>query len=82
MKKLFLPVLFNGNVINQGYGAKLFIPEMDAYFTIEQAEEKARQLALTDPSCKVVIFEAIRVIEPRKIEFATKKFNESGELVA
>lgn len=83
MKRIFLPCLFSKDCTAlQQNGVSIFIPEMQGYYKLEDAEEKARQLALTDPKAKVVIFESTMVIEPRKIEFATKRFNESGELLA
>lgn len=83
MKKLFLPCLFSNKTLYlHGKGAKLFIPEMEAFYTLDEAVEFAQKLSLTDPNSKVVIFEATTVIEPRKVEFAKKKFNDNGELLA
>lgn len=83
MKKVYLPVLFGKECLaTTPNGVKLFTNEMDGFYSLDDAEAKARQLALTDPKAKVVIFVSELVVEPRKIEFATKKFNDSGELVA
>ena len=62
----------------------MIIPTNDnfsAYHDKKVAVEKAKELAMSDPKGKVVIFKAISVIEPRSIEFSEKEFSESGELL-
>ena len=83
MKKLYLPCLFSkSTVVELGASTKILIPEMDGFFSKEEAIMAAQKLALTDPKAKVVIFEATMVIEPRRIEFAEKTFTSDGELLA
>lgn len=62
---------------------KLMPPDgvLTAYYTMDAAEEKAKSMSLLNPKGKVVIFEAVKVVEPRKVEFAVKSFNDSGELL-
>ena len=83
MKRLYIPILFSKEftAVRDG-GATIFHPELEAFTTMDKAQEKAQALALTDPKSKVVIFEALSVVEPRRIEFATKKYTEGGELLA
>lgn len=84
MKKLFFPVLFDKDTsVTGGEGVKLVFPDMTmAYFDPERAKEEAQRLALRSSKGFVIIFEARTVVEPRKVEFAEKTYNASGELVA
>lgn len=64
-------------------GKRLLIDDepISGFFDIEQARTVAKDMAIKDPKGKVVIFEAMYVIEPRKVEFAEKSYNSSGELI-
>ena len=84
MKKLYVPYLFDKeNFVQQNGIYTLFPPSegIKGYPDMEQALEAGRQLALRSPKSKVVIFESVMVVEPRKIEFSEKVYNDAGELV-
>ncbi len=57
------------------------ITEFKGHFTVEIAEEAAKDLSLKFPKAKVIILESVFTIEPRKIEFVRKNYNSNGELV-
>lgn len=84
MKRLYLPVVFDKDtVVEVSGGAKIVFEDAAmAYHDPEAAKEAGRKLALRSSKTKVVLFEACMVIEPRKVEFAEKEYNKSGELIA
>jgi hypothetical protein len=57
------------------------VEALETHATIEEAIEAAKHMSLKNPKGKVLIFEGIRIIEPRKVEFAEKSFNSAGELL-
>lgn len=86
MKKLFVPVLLNKETFVEGRDevAKILHDpnrSIKAFYSKDAAIVEAHQLALSDPKGKVVIFESMTVIEPKKVEFTQKEFNNKGELL-
>jgi hypothetical protein len=84
MKKLYLPLIFSKNSHKADANGCRIFPGSDAfygYFSEEKALEKAKEMSMGEPSGKVIVFEATVVVEPRKIEFAEKKYNSNGELL-
>ena len=85
MKKLFVPLLLDGSNAVERNGVTTFIAGVEpfkGYGTFEDAEAAAKDLALKCPTGKVMVLEGMCIIEPRSIQFATKKWNDSGELIA
>lgn len=86
MKKLFVPFLVNKNTFVDGRNGPSLLPLPDralkAFYTEDEAIDEGQQLALMDPKGKVVILEAKLVIEPKKVEFIKKQYNDKGELLA
>lgn len=84
MKQVFLALPFDSeNSIVKGWG-HVYLPGLDnihCYFDKAQLVEKAKEMGLKSPKSKIVIFQAIAVVEPRSIEFAEKQYNDRGELV-
>lgn len=84
MKKLFLPLMFNPDTyVARGNGGQ-YVPGCDPlsmYGTMDEAKEAAKHLSLAHPKGKVIIFEAVMMVEPRKVEFSEKVYNSSGELI-
>lgn len=84
MKKLFVPLMFTDETyVLRGNGGQ-YVPGCDpltTFGTMDEAKEAAKHLSLAHPKGKVVIFEAVMVIEPRKVEFSEKVYNGSGELI-
>lgn len=84
MKKLYLPYLFDADTaVEKAFGAILFAEgqNLTAFYNLEEAKEAGRKLALSSPKGKVLILETTMIIEPRRVEFAEKVYNSSGELV-
>lgn len=84
MKKLFVPLMFADDTHIRRDGVEQYIPGCDPltmYGTLDEAKEAAKHLSLAHPKGKVVIFEAVMVVEPRKVEFSEKVYNSSGELI-
>ena len=84
MKKLWLPLLCSKETfVADAKGGKFFgSPEpFQAYNTQEKAEEAAKALAMAHPHEKVVIFAAISMVQPSRIEFVQKEYNSAGELI-
>lgn len=84
LKKLYLPLLLDASShVITSKGASIFSNSdgLVAFFSLEEATEFAKQLAMGNAKGKVAMFEAIQIIEPREVVFATKHYNESGELV-
>lgn len=83
MKKLYVPFLLSkDNSLDTDVGTNFYFADgLKGYYKVEQALEAAKALVLKAPNAKVVIMESYSVIEPRRIDFAEKRFNGSGELV-
>jgi hypothetical protein len=84
MRKLYLPLLFNKETTVAKDEHTLFLPgdgSWKGYYTLEDAREAAKKMAMSDPKGKVVILESAVVVEPRRIEFAEKTYNAAGELI-
>ena len=84
MKKLWLPLLYNSETFVSNQTGGSFMPGSEVYkaFTDKgKAREFAKTLAMGNVNGKVILFEAVMVVEPRRVEFAEKSYNEGGELV-
>ena len=87
MRKIFVPFLCNKNTfleVRGGTGVKLLPNAMDileGFFSKEEAIEAAQKLSLSDPKGKVIILESLMVVEPYKVEFIQKVYNNKGELI-
>lgn len=84
MKKLWLPLLCNEETFLSNNVGGNFMPGSEVYkaFTDKgKARDFAKDLAMRNVGGKVILFEAIMVVEPRRVEFAEKAYNEGGELV-
>ena len=85
MKQLWLPLLVDADNFVAQQGGGLFVPiataEYKAFHDREKAMAFSKDLAVRHPQAKVMIFKAVGIIEPRKIEFAEKQYNDSGELI-
>ena len=81
---MYLPLMFNKETsVSKNWGT-LIIPNTEnfkAFHSKKEAIEAAKDLGMQDPKGKVVIFQAVSVIEPRSIEFSEKEFSEAGELL-
>lgn len=61
-----------------------FVPGSDpwkAFEDLDDAREHAKKLSLSDPKSKVVIMTSYCVVEPRRVDFSEKLFNDQGELL-
>lgn len=83
MKKLYLPLTFEeGNYIEKNGVFSIFCGDaLKGFVDLDKAKDEARKLSLKNPSAKIVICESVVVIEPHRLEFTEKKFNERGELI-
>ena len=84
MKKLWLPLLCNNETYVGNNAGGSFMPGAEVYkaFTDKgKARDHAKDLAMQNVGGKVILFEAVMVVEPRRVEFAEKAYNEGGELV-
>lgn len=84
MKKIFVPFLYSKETcINTGDGrTALYVSDaLVAYPSLEEAEEAGKKMVVSDPKAKVIILEAMRVVEAREVKFTVKQYNTNGELL-
>lgn len=85
MRKLFLPLMLDEHTYLENRNGFWVLPGSEswpAFSDMEKARAHAKDLSLKNPKGTVVVFEAMAVISPRKVEFAEKTYNTNGELIA
>lgn len=83
MKKLYVPLLVSeDSCVSKEDGLIFFSSDgFRTFYSAEDAKEFARRLVITNPKSKAIVAVSELVIEPRRMEFSEKKYNENGELI-